>query len=46
MCKKKNFKNPKLTCNVDFNTVWSKLTVNIKLNNFFKNKDQIETIKI
>ena len=31
---KKNQKNQKLTCGVDFNTIWSKLTAMIKLNYF------------
>jgi len=32
--KKFKKKNQKLTCGVDFNTVWSKLTVRTKLSHF------------
>jgi len=31
---KKIQKNQKLRCGIDFNTVWSKLTVKTKLNHF------------
>jgi len=31
---KKIQKNQKLTCDIDFNTVWSKLTVRTKLSHF------------
>jgi len=31
--------NQKLTRGVDFNTVWSKLTVRTKLSHFYKNDD-------
>jgi len=34
-----------LTCEIDFNTVLSKLTEMTKLNHFYKNNDQIETAK-
>jgi len=30
---------------VDFNTVWSKLMTMTKLNHFYKNNDQIETME-
>jgi len=44
--KKKIKKKKKLTYDVDFNTVWSKLmTTMTKLNHFLKNKNQIETTK-
>jgi len=42
---KKIQKNQKLTRDVDFNTVWSKLTMMTKLNHFLENDDQIETMK-
>ena len=43
--KKYNSKNHKLTCDTDFNTVWSKLTVMTKLNHLKNNNDQIERKK-
>jgi len=38
-------KNQKLTRDINFTIVWSKITTMTKLNHFYKNKNQIETTK-
>jgi len=38
-------KNHKLTRGIDFNPVWSKFTAMTKLNHFYKNNNQIETMR-